>query len=180
MITHLSVRTCYTLLDSTIQIQNLVKKAKELGFDSVAITDRNVMFAFPVFLKYCKMYQIKPIFGLEIIVNYHEVKVPFVLLAKDNLGYKNLMKLSSKANNINDSYVTLEEFIQHASHNYIIAYGEGGYFDSDLISENKEAVLDKLKVMKEELPEFDVALSYQEASLWAIKNKMLKLLQLEQ
>ena len=85
-----------------------------------------------------------------------------------------MKKLSSKANNINDSYVTLEEFIQHASHNYIIAYGEGGYLDSVLISENKEAVLDKLKVMKEELPEFDVALSYQEASLWAIKNKMLK------
>ena len=174
MVTHLSVRTCYTLLDSTIQIQNLVKKAKELGFDSVAITDRNVMFAFPVFLKYCKMYQIKPIFGLEIIVNYHEVKVPFVLLAKDNLGYKNLMKLSSIVCSNNDNFVTLEEFIQYAAHNYVIAYGEGGYFDSDLISENKEAVLDKLKVMKEELPEFDVALSYQEASLWAIKNKMLK------
>ena len=95
MITHLSVRTSYTLLESTIQIENLVLKTKELGYDAIAITDRNVLYAYPSFLKYCKKYQIKPIFGLEVLVNYHEVKIPFILLAKDNIGYKNLIKLSS-------------------------------------------------------------------------------------
>lgn len=173
MITHLSVRTSYTLLESTIQIENLVLKTKELGYDAIAITDRNVLYAYPSFLKYCKKYQIKPIFGLEVLVNYHEVKIPFILLAKDNIGYKNLIKLSSLVCSKLD-YCSLEEFIQYSTHNFVIAYGEGGYFDSELIIDNRDGICEKLAMMKKELPSFDVALSYQEASLWKIKNKMLK------
>ncbi len=173
MITHLSVRTSYTLLESTIQIEKLVKKTKELGYDAIAITDRNVLYAYPSFSKYCKMYQIKPIFGLEVLVNYHDVKIPFILLAKDNMGYKNLIKLSSLVCSELD-YCSLEEFIFYSSHNFIIAYGEGGYFDSELIIDNRDGIYEKLALMKKELPAFDVALSYQEASLWKIKNKMLK------
>ena len=178
MITHLSIRTTYTLLESTIQVEDLVKRAKELGYDSIAITDRHVLYAYPSLMKYAKQYGIKPIFGLEVLVEYHEDKVPFLLLAKDNLGYQNLMHLSSLLSSFDhldgEEYCTIEEFKQYSEHNFIIVYGEGGYFEGDLIKDNREGVIKKLSLMKEELPSFDVAISYEEASLWKIKNKALK------
>ncbi|EYE88597.1 DNA polymerase III subunit alpha [Fervidicella metallireducens AeB] len=104
---HLHVHTEYSLLDGSGRIKNLVKRAKELGMDALAITDHGVMFGVIDFYKVCKEEGIKPIIGCEVYVaprslykkesgidgeNYH-----LVLLAKNNEGYKKLMKIVSKA-----------------------------------------------------------------------------------
>ena len=95
MSVHLYVRSSFSLLDSTIRINDLVHKAKQYGYRSLALTDHNVMHGAPVFLRACAKEGIHPVFGLEADCMYHDEIVPFLLLAKDNIGFSNLMKLSS-------------------------------------------------------------------------------------
>ena len=175
MTTHLFVRSCYTLLDSTIRIPELVSTAKKYGYQSVTLTDHHVMHGVARFLHECKKEGIHPIVGLEVDVFYHEQKVPFLLLAKNNKGYANLMKLSSLLCDGRE-YATLEEFLTYSEHNFLIVYGEGGYFDAELISEDRTGISQKLALMKSELPTFDIAISYEETSLWRSKNAVLKAL----
>jgi len=173
MSVHLYVRSCYTLLESSITIQKLIQKTKEYGYSSVALTDHNVMFGTPSFLHLCKENDIHPIIGLEADIQYHDATVPFLLLAKDNKGYAQLMNLSSQLNH-QPHNVGLEQLNACAGHCFIIAYGEGGWMDSDLIKENKQGCIEKLKIMKEEISSFDIALSYQESAMWKKRNTFLK------
>jgi DNA polymerase III subunit alpha len=93
---HLQVSSAYSLLSSTVSISSLVKKASKLGFQSLAITDKNVMYGVIPFYKACIEENIKPIIGLTIDVALSgEDSAPLVLLAKDYAGYENLVKISS-------------------------------------------------------------------------------------
>ena len=104
---HLHVHTEYSLLDGSNKIKEYVKRVKELGMNSAAITDHGVMYGVIDFYKTCKAEGIKPILGCEIYVApnsrfdkeltggedryYH-----LVLLAENNTGYDNLMKIVSR------------------------------------------------------------------------------------
>ena len=102
---HLHVHTEYSLLDGAIRINELVKKVKENGMSAVAITDHGNMFGAINFYKECMSNGIKPIIGMEAYVAKRshtdkEAKIDnepnhLILLAKNNVGYKNLVKLSS-------------------------------------------------------------------------------------
>lgn len=105
--THLHVHTEYSLLDGSSKIKELTARVKELGMDSIAITDHGVMYGVIDFYKAAKEAGIKPIIGCEVYVTpgsrfdrdnvsgedryYH-----LVLLAENNQGYQNLMKIVSK------------------------------------------------------------------------------------
>ena len=105
--THLHVHTEYSLLDGSNKIKEYVKRLKELGMNSGAITDHGVMFGVIDFYKEAKAQGIKPILGCEVYVApnsrfdkevtggedryYH-----LVLLAENNQGYSNLMKIVSR------------------------------------------------------------------------------------
>ncbi len=105
--THLHVHTEYSLLDGSSKIGEITARAKELGMDSIAITDHGVMYGVIDFYKAAHNVGIKPILGCEVYVApgsrfdkeagmsedryYH-----LVLLAENNTGYANLMKIVSK------------------------------------------------------------------------------------
>lgn len=105
--THLHVHTEYSLLDGSAKIKEIVARAKELGMDSLAITDHGVMYGVIDFYRACKKEGIRPIIGCEVYVApgsrftkeggisedryYH-----LVLLAENNKGYSNLIKIVSK------------------------------------------------------------------------------------
>ena len=105
--THLHVHTEYSLLDGSSKIKELAARAKELGFDSMAITDHGAMYGVIEFYRAARAAGIKPIIGCEVYVSpgsrfdretvhgedryYH-----LVLLAENNQGYQNLMKIVSK------------------------------------------------------------------------------------
>lgn len=173
MSVHLFTRSCYTFLKSTIRIEELVTYAKQLGYTSVALTDHNVMYGATSFIRACKAENIHPIVGMEVDCMYHDTRVPFVLLSKDNLGYQQLMELSSFLNEGNPTCTT-EQLLACCAHCHLIAYGEGGWIDSEIVNENYEQVRQKLLLMKQELKDFDIGLSYMEASLWKSRNKRLK------
>ena len=87
----LQVKTSYSILQSLNKISVLVKKAKELGYTSLAITDKNNMFGVPSFYQECKDNGIKPIIGIELTIQDKII----LLYAINNNGYKNLIKLST-------------------------------------------------------------------------------------
>ena len=104
--THLHVHTEYSLLDGSNKVKELVARTKELGMDSVAITDHGVMYGVIEFYKTAMAAGIRPIIGCEVYVapksrfdkagqqdnKYNHL----VLLAENNTGYHNLMKLVSR------------------------------------------------------------------------------------
>ena len=105
--THLHVHTEYSLLDGSSKIKEITKQAKELGMNSLAITDHGVMYGAIDFYRAAKDVGIKPIIGCEVYVApgsrftkeagenenryYH-----LILLAENNKGYENLCKIVSK------------------------------------------------------------------------------------
>lgn len=103
--THLHLHTEYSLLDGANKIKPLAKKLKELGMTSVAITDHGNMFGAIDFYNAMRAENIKPIIGIEAYIHNSEElsdktnkqRFHLCLYAKDEIGYKNLMFLSSKA-----------------------------------------------------------------------------------
>lgn len=172
MTVHLSVFSGYSLLRSTIRIEELCRRAKEYGYTALALTDHHVMYGIPAFERECRKQGIHPLFGMEVSVSWQEREVQFILLARDNTGYKQLMKLSSLLSG--REAVDRETFRSLTTHCFVIAYGEGGYFDTELLEENYEGVRARIAEMKEAFGTFDIALSYQETSLWRMKNAMLR------
>ena len=103
--THLHVHSSYSLLDGSGKIPEMVARIKELGMDSIALTDHGVMYGVIDFYKEAKKQGIHPVLGSEIYLSrsmeerfiqkgearyYH-----LVLLAENDIGYHNLMKLVS-------------------------------------------------------------------------------------
>ena len=105
--THLHVHSHYSLLDGLTKIDELIKRIKETGMDSVALTDHGVMYGSLEFYQKAKKAGIKPILGVEAYVApksrldrdaNDEKYYHLILLAKDQTGWKNLIKLVSRAN----------------------------------------------------------------------------------
>ena len=156
---HLHVHTEYSLLDGSNKIKEYVKRVKELGMDSAAITDHGVMYGVIDFYRAAKEAGIKPIIGCEVYVApnsrfdkeltggddryYH-----LVLLAENNTGYANLMKIVSKG--FTEGYYykpRVDMEVLNRYHEGIIALsaclaGEvARYIQKGLIDEAKKAAL---------------------------------------
>ncbi len=105
---HLHVHSEYSMLDGLGRIPDLIARAKELGFEALALTDHGNMYGALEFYKQCKKAGIKPILGCEVYVatrSRHDKEAGFdqernhlLLLAENLQGYKNLLQLVTKAN----------------------------------------------------------------------------------
>lgn len=165
--THLHVHTEYSLLDGSSKIVELAARAKELGMDSMAITDHGVMYGVIDFYRAARAAGIKPIIGCEVYVSpgsrfdretvhgedryYH-----LVLLAENNTGYQNLMKIVSKGF-VDGFYYKprIDEEVMREYHEGIIALsaclaGEvPRYLEKGLYEEAKEAAKRHLEIFGE-------------------------------
>lgn len=126
---HLHVHSEYSLLDGMCRIKDLPKRAKELGMKAIAITDHGVMYGAVNFYKECIKEGIKPIIGCEVYVaprtrfekesgideNYSHL----ILLAKNKIGYQNLIKLVSLS--FTDGYY----YKPRIDHDILEQYSEG-------------------------------------------------------
>ena len=126
---HLHLHTEYSLLDGSGKIPKLMKKAKELGMESIAITDHGIMYGCVDFYKAAKENGIKPILGCEVYVagKSMDIKQPdkenqtyhLVLLVKNEVGYNNLMRIVSQAS-IRGFY-----YKPRVDHEYLREHSEG-------------------------------------------------------
>ncbi|KKQ72307.1 MAG: polymerase III, alpha subunit protein [Berkelbacteria bacterium GW2011_GWB1_38_5] len=105
---HLHTHSHYSLLDGLAKIPDIVSRAKQLGMDSLALTDHGVMYGAIEFYKECLKQEIKPIIGVEAYISPRgmqekEGKIdasPFhlILLCENEKGYQNLRLLLQTAN----------------------------------------------------------------------------------
>ena len=105
---HLHVHTEYSLFDGTCRIKELVSHVKDMGQTALAITDHGVMYGAVYLYKECMAQGIKPIIGCEVYVTRgsrfekraggeKEKLAHLILLAENNEGYQNLIKICSKS-----------------------------------------------------------------------------------
>jgi len=104
---HLHVHSHYSLLDGANRIGDLVDKAKSLGMGSLALTDHGNLFGAVDFYTTCKANGVKPILGIEAYIspttrfdksmNMREASYHLLLLAANNVGWRNIMRLSSRS-----------------------------------------------------------------------------------
>lgn len=156
---HLHTHTAYSLLDGACRLDELVKKAKEENMPALAITDHGVMYGVVDFYKACKKAQVKPIIGCEVYVapnsrfdkrpNIDDSPYHLVLLAKNNTGYQNLIKLVS------------------------LAWLEGFYYkprvDKKILAQYSEGLIALSACLAGEIPSLLMADKYEEAkesALW--------------
>src|SRR3989338_7329890 len=126
---HLHTHSHYSLLDGLSKIEGIVDSAKKDGQMAVAITDHGNLYGAIEFYKKCKKAEIKPIIGVEAYIanrtrfdkdpQIDNKRFHLTLLAKDNIGYKNLLKLVS-ASHIDGYY-----YKPRMDHDLLRQYGEG-------------------------------------------------------
>ncbi|MDD4371528.1 MAG: DNA polymerase III subunit alpha [Anaerostipes sp.] len=162
--THLHVHTEYSLLDGSSKIKEIVHQAKELGMDSLAITDHGVMYGVIDFYKAAKAEGIKPIIGCEVYVTTESRFVKetrqgesryyhLVLLAENNTGYHNLMKIVSRG------------------------FTEGFYYrprvDYEVLEKYKEGIIALSACLAGEIPSYILEDDYEKAKETALNFEKL-------
>ena len=108
----LFVRSYYSLMRGCSSPARLCRRAKELGYTGLALTDRNSLAGLWPFLAACKQYGLRPLVGAEITDPGSSVTV--VCLVRDSIGYINLCKLITKRK-INDKFLLLQELVNHSN-----------------------------------------------------------------
>ncbi len=162
--THLHVHTEYSLLDGSNKIGEYVSRVKELGMDSAAITDHGAMYGCIDFYKAARAAGIRPILGCEVYVapgsrfdrdigDQEDRYYHLVLLAENNTGYGNLMKIVSRG------------------------YVEGFYYkprvDMELLEEFHEGLIALSACLAGEVPRYLVRGMYEDAKAAALRYQAI-------
>ena len=96
MIAQLDTKTVYSFMESMVSIKRYVSLGKEYGYSSLGIMDEDNLYGAYYFIKECQKQGMQPLLGLEMTVHHKEEVFNLRFLALSNLGYRNLMKISSR------------------------------------------------------------------------------------
>ena len=142
---HLQVRSGYSLLSSTVKIEELVTRARELQFPAIALTDENVLYGVMPFYEACQAHGIKPIIGMmATIMDEHGHTDQLVLLAKNNDGYRQLVHIATAIQMNDGKGISLLDFSHHTSELIGMTCGVYGRVEQHLLNgeiEQAEAIV---------------------------------------
>ena len=172
MFSHLLVTSEYSFYESTIRIKDYVRYGKQLGFSHLVVSDHNSLAAHHEFYRACLEEGIQPVYGVVLDLVYRDETVPFLVIAKDNKGYQELIQLVYLFSK--EGSLSLVHVNPTSSHLAWIAYGEGGYLDAALLREDGSLVLEQLQQLKKDFPSIFVAISYNENQKFQSCNRLLK------
>lgn len=147
MSVHLQVRSCYSLLSSTLTINKMIEMALKYEYEYLAICDFEVMHGIMPFYKTCQKYQIKPLYAMELKALYRDNNIGFIMIAKNNNGLMDLMKLSTFIKT-SDEMMTIEHLAAYSSNCVVILHA----YDNDLekiIAQNFDELNILLDFLKE-------------------------------
>ncbi len=158
MLGHLQVYSAYSFQNSTILIEDLCKKASDLHYEALALTDKDNMFGVMEFTRSCQKYGIKPIYSLEASVEIDHEIYPLLLLAKDTIGYFNLVKITSIISLSDNKAITLENLSRYQEHLFVLSACKEGIIERLLLKELESEVLKYLRLFKNSFKFFYVCL----------------------
>lgn len=173
MSVHLHVRSCYTLLSSTLSVEHIVQLAKQYGYRAVTLCDEKVMHGAMAFYHACKKADIKPLFAMEVEAIWRDQPYRFILIAKNDQGYLSVLKLSTYLNTVQDT-MTLEELKAYSSDVFLLTAGADTNLESLIIKQESETLREFLNACREVTPSFVVSIARNDSGLWQIKNQYLK------
>ncbi|TRM12939.1 DNA polymerase III subunit alpha [Lentibacillus cibarius] len=164
--THLQVRSGYSFMQSTIDIDKLVEKARELQFDALALTDEHVLYGVIPFYKACKRNGIKPIIGMYVTVVYKDDNTDdCILLAKNSQGYKNLVKISTDIQNAQENGITKDRLESLSSDLICILMAMDAKTETLLLNETYDSVKEHLDTLRYMFSRGDFYLGIQDHGL---------------
>ncbi|WP_231563541.1 DNA polymerase III subunit alpha [Anoxybacillus sp. KU2-6(11)] len=132
---HLQVRSGYSLLSSTIKIEELVTRARELRFPAIALTDENVLYGVIPFYEMCQVHGIKPIIGMiATVIDEYGHTDQLVLLAKNNDGYRQLVHVATIIQMNNGKGISLCDLSRYTSELIGMTSGIHGRVEQYLLS----------------------------------------------
>ncbi|UII55162.1 DNA polymerase III subunit alpha [Cytobacillus spongiae] len=149
---HLHVQSAYSLLSSTATVEQLVSSAKQKGFTAIALTDRNVMYGAISFYKECLKQSIKPILGLtvDVISEMDEEKAyPLVLLANNQKGFKNLLKITSVVQTKSPLGIPIKWLKHYSEGITAISPGLDGEIERFLLDEDENTAMKIVEIYKQ-------------------------------
>ncbi|MCD7032789.1 DNA polymerase III subunit alpha [Metabacillus sp. GX 13764] len=164
---HLQVQSAYSLLNSSARLDQLAEKAAAKGYKALALTDKHAMYGTIAFYKLCKKHGIKPIIGLTASVFPEEnegASFPLVLLAENNTGYKNLLKISSALQTKSADGIPDKWLKSYSSGLIAITPGEKGYIEALLEEGKTEEALKAVRHYQEMFGEDSFFLALQKFS----------------
>ncbi len=170
---HLHVRSSYTLLSSTFKVQQIVQYAKQNNMSSIALVDYQVMHGCISFYDACIREGITPIFGLEFGCFIQDKKFDFIFYAKNNNGYKKLLKLSSELNKKSVRF-TLDMMMKYGEDLILTSAGSHDELHAFLLQDDTLSMIEYLRYINDRFPEFYIAIAMNDSGLLKIKNEELK------
>ncbi|MCI9312086.1 MAG: DNA polymerase III subunit alpha [Erysipelotrichaceae bacterium] len=173
MSVHLHVRSCYTLLNSTLRIKDIVTLAKQNHFSAVALCDRRVMHGAMAFHHECEEQGIHGIYGMECDCTHEEDMLTFILLAKDDHGYLDLLQLSTRYNT-DKQPLSLAELQRYSTHCVVLNAGDDSVLEGALIREDQAEITRLLTLFQQTFDHFVCAIACNDSGLLKIKNLILK------
>jgi DNA polymerase III subunit alpha len=151
---HLQMKSVYSLLSSTCSIKEVVTKARELGYTSLAITDKNVMYGAISFYKECQKQGVKPIIGLTISIVEEGRKFGLVLLAKNIQGYHNLLKISSAIETKSLEGIPKKWLVKYSEGLVAITSGLDGEIEQYIQNREEEKLIESITFYKNTFSDF--------------------------
>jgi DNA polymerase III subunit alpha len=159
--THLHVHSEYSLLDSTCRIEQLVDSAVSLGMESLAITDAGVLYGIIPFYKACMSRGIHPVIGMEVPIKNEAAlekrgpkKAPatLILLAENNEGYRNMVKISTLVQTDRYREITREAIKPYTSGVIALSGGPNGDIETKLKANDQRGALSLVDFYKKLFP----------------------------
>lgn len=148
MIGELNVYSCYSFQNSTILIDQLCARAKELHMEALALSDIDNMFGALEFSNACHKYGIKPVFGMQASVSIQGEIYPFLLYCIDQVGYHDLLKICSDINLSDDHAIDLERLSIYREHLFIISGCKEGIVERLVLKELESEALRYIEMFK--------------------------------
>ncbi|MGT2934706.1 DNA polymerase III subunit alpha [Streptococcus castoreus] len=96
MFAQLDTKTVYSFMDSLIDLSHYFEQAKQLGYQTIGIMDKDNLYGAYHFIRGCQDYGLQPVLGLDIDLVYQEHQISLKLVAKNTIGYQNLLKVSTE------------------------------------------------------------------------------------
>ena len=111
MFAQLDTKSVYSFMDSVVDLPSYVKRAKELGYQALGLMDRDNLYAAYHFAQMATKNGLRPLIGMEANLVYEGRMIAFRLLAKNNQGYKNLMKLATELSSGQGEFTALSNYL---------------------------------------------------------------------